>query len=149
MRTLCNSALASVLATAWAQMSVPVIHVEPHDGGGSDGSVAHSTVNLQHLDHLLLDPGSPARLGASLHRRRVYEKVAPQDVDCVDFAGHLMSRKLTPVTAMFQYGTPYSCLLYTSDAADEEDSVDLGGRRIIKKKKIMWLMIRPPYDTQS
>src|SRR5664279_3002774 len=24
------------------------------------------------------------------------------------------------------------CLLYTSDAADEEDSVDLGGRRIIK-----------------
>eukprot|EP00658_Telonema_sp_P-2_P053427 TRINITY_DN4196_c0_g1_i2.p1 TRINITY_DN4196_c0_g1~~TRINITY_DN4196_c0_g1_i2.p1 ORF type:complete len:142 (+),score=30.91 TRINITY_DN4196_c0_g1_i2:377-802(+) len=30
---------------------------------------------------------------------------------------------------------PYSCLLYTSDAADEEDSVDLGGRRIIKKKK--------------
>src|SRR5665648_1161360 len=25
------------------------------------------------------------------------------------------------------------CLLYTSDAADEEDSVDLGGRRIIKK----------------
>ena len=26
------------------------------------------------------------------------------------------------------------CLLYTSDAADEEDSVDLGGRRIIKKK---------------
>eukprot|EP00658_Telonema_sp_P-2_P054215 TRINITY_DN43141_c0_g1_i4.p1 TRINITY_DN43141_c0_g1~~TRINITY_DN43141_c0_g1_i4.p1 ORF type:complete len:337 (-),score=78.98 TRINITY_DN43141_c0_g1_i4:79-1089(-) len=29
-----------------------------------------------------------------------------------------------------------ACLLYTSDAADEEDSVDLGGRRIIKKKKI-------------
>src|SRR5664280_3909313 len=29
----------------------------------------------------------------------------------------------------------YDCLLYTSDAADEEDSVDLGGRRIIKKKK--------------
>eukprot|EP00658_Telonema_sp_P-2_P073317 TRINITY_DN62377_c0_g1_i1.p1 TRINITY_DN62377_c0_g1~~TRINITY_DN62377_c0_g1_i1.p1 ORF type:complete len:152 (-),score=57.21 TRINITY_DN62377_c0_g1_i1:57-512(-) len=27
------------------------------------------------------------------------------------------------------------CLLYTSDAADEEDSVDLGGSRIIKKKK--------------
>ena len=29
-----------------------------------------------------------------------------------------------------------SCLLYTSDAADERSSVDLGGRRIIKKKKI-------------
>ncbi|GAB5801885.1 hypothetical protein JMUB7513_27900 [Staphylococcus aureus] len=30
-------------------------------------------------------------------------------------------------------GDYISCLLYTSDAADEEDSVDLGGRRIIKK----------------
>ena len=36
----------------------------------------------------------------------------------------------------FQYSyTKDPCLLYTSDAADEEDSVDLGGRRIIKKKK--------------
>src|SRR5678816_4433841 len=32
-------------------------------------------------------------------------------------------------------GEFYSCLLYTSDAADERSSVDLGGRRIIKKKK--------------
>src|SRR5664279_3249231 len=29
----------------------------------------------------------------------------------------------------------HTCLLYTSDAADEEDSVDLGGSRIIKQKK--------------
>ena len=29
-----------------------------------------------------------------------------------------------------------ACLLYTSDAADERSSVDLGGRRIIKKKHI-------------
>ena len=29
----------------------------------------------------------------------------------------------------------WGCLLYTSDAADERSSVDLGGRRIIKKKK--------------
>ena len=28
------------------------------------------------------------------------------------------------------------CLLYTSDAADERSSVDLGGRRIIKKKNV-------------
>ena len=30
---------------------------------------------------------------------------------------------------------PQGCLLYTSDAADERSSVDLGGRRILKKKK--------------
>ena len=36
------------------------------------------------------------------------------------------------------------CLLYTSDAADERSSVDLGGRRIIKKKKIgdMYLQLQ-------
>ena len=32
-------------------------------------------------------------------------------------------------------GRTQCCLLYTSDAADERSSVDLGGRRIIKKKK--------------
>src|SRR5674536_84841 len=31
----------------------------------------------------------------------------------------------------FQAHFTPTCLLYTSDAADEEDSVDLGGRRII------------------
>ena len=31
--------------------------------------------------------------------------------------------------------SPSSCLLYTSDAADDLLCVDLGGRRIIKKKK--------------
>eukprot|EP00825_Cyclidium_porcatum_P050949 TRINITY_DN9214_c0_g1_i1.p3 TRINITY_DN9214_c0_g1~~TRINITY_DN9214_c0_g1_i1.p3 ORF type:complete len:153 (-),score=6.99 TRINITY_DN9214_c0_g1_i1:1-459(-) len=30
---------------------------------------------------------------------------------------------------------PCTCLLYTSDAADDMQCVDLGGRRIIKKKK--------------
>ena len=33
------------------------------------------------------------------------------------------------------WGDYDGCLLYTSDAADERSSVDLGGRRIIKKKK--------------
>ena len=34
----------------------------------------------------------------------------------------------------FLIGLILTCLLYTSDAADERSSVDLGGRRIIKKK---------------
>mgnify|MGYP007112170236 CR=1 FL=1 len=33
-------------------------------------------------------------------------------------------------------GKPIDCLLYTSDAADDLLCVDLGGRRIIKKKNI-------------
>ena len=35
-----------------------------------------------------------------------------------------------------------TCLLYTSDAADERSSVDLGGRRIIKKKRTIYTLYR-------
>ena len=39
------------------------------------------------------------------------------------------------VLVIGRVGPELGCLLYTSDAADERSSVDLGGRRIIKKKK--------------
>src|SRR5678816_4653404 len=40
-----------------------------------------------------------------------------------------------PVVYMAKpHSMAWCCLLYTSDAADERSSVDLGGRRIIKKK---------------
>ena len=38
------------------------------------------------------------------------------------------------VTREFLLDLVNACLLYTSDAADERSSVDLGGRRIIKKQ---------------
>ena len=38
-------------------------------------------------------------------------------------------------SALRAVGQSSYCLLYTSDAADERSSVDLGGRRIIKKKQ--------------
>ena len=46
-----------------------------------------------------------------------------------------LSSKLSIGSRIFRYTDPNTCLLYTSDAADERSSVDLGGRRIIKKKK--------------
>ena len=39
-----------------------------------------------------------------------------------------------PINLVHAHQTNH-CLLYTSDAADERSSVELGGRRIIKKKK--------------
>ena len=39
------------------------------------------------------------------------------------------------VAARFDQDPLVTCLLYTSDAADERSSVDLGGRRLINKKK--------------
>src|SRR5664280_3015363 len=53
-------------------------------------------------------------------------------VDC-HFLGYQCVRQKCPPEAFVAFFN--ICLLYTSDAADEEDSVDLGGRRIIKKKK--------------
>ena len=49
-------------------------------------------------------------------------------------------KAIAPITdneliAMADGARGMACLLYTSDAADERSSVDLGGRRIIKKNK--------------
>ena len=44
-------------------------------------------------------------------------------------------RGQTPMALKVSPDLTDACLLYTSDAADERSSVDLGGRRIIKQKK--------------
>ena len=44
---------------------------------------------------------------------------------------------------------PRTCLLYTSDAADERSSVDLGGRRHIKKKKTQEQHLIPTQDASN
>ena len=53
----------------------------------------------------------------------------------------VLARPMRSATSTDPDGTSPSmfdtCLLYTSDAADERSSVDLGGRRIIKKKKLV------------
>ena len=41
---------------------------------------------------------------------------------------------ISEVIQTIKFIQAHPCLLYTSDAADERSSVDLGGRRIIKKK---------------
>ena len=55
-----------------------------------------------------------------------------------DVGAHHQRRYVCAVQRLIgQVGIGYVCLLYTSDAADERSSVDLGGRRIIKKKRIV------------
>ena len=55
---------------------------------------------------------------------------------CKQFQGPKIQLQ-TKVESLFVW--LLSCLLYTSDAADERSSVDLGGRRIIKKKKLVYI----------
>mgnify|MGYP003380324194 CR=1 FL=1 len=66
-----------------------------------------------------------------VYKRQVFDSVMR------DPAGRLTATSLVrlPTAAVStSAATLYVCLLYTSDAADERSSVDLGGRRIIKKK---------------
>ena len=60
--------------------------------------------------------------------RRVFYDQGMADADCLrcHARADLKAEDGRPLTV---------CLLYTSDAADERSSVDLGGRRILKKKK--------------
>ena len=57
--------------------------------------------------------------------------------------GRLLRQILEPLKAQISASVgdaiATACLLYTSDAADERSSVDLGGRRIIKKKTLALL----------
>ena len=55
---------------------------------------------------------------------------AEADMNATDTRNRIL---MTAMELFWEKG--YGCLLYTSDAADERSSVDLGGRRIIKKKK--------------
>ena len=61
---------------------------------------------------------------------------------CADYYAHHRAKILFILSILSKLARAVSrnavvtiCLLYTSDAADERSSVDLGGRRIIKKKK--------------
>src|SRR5664280_3342306 len=79
-----------------------------------DGEEALATMEQNPFDVVLLDMRMPGQDGLSV-LRTIKQKWPESEVVIIT-------------------GYP-TCLLYTSDAADEEDSVDLGGRRIIKKKK--------------
>ena len=69
----------------------------------------------------------PVALRSRLHRRAPLPNARER---LVVRAREIRARGITRLAALA--GT---CLLYTSDAADERSSVDLGGRRIIQKKK--------------
>ena len=53
----------------------------------------------------------------------------------MDYGSEAQQEIVSQALATADFTPAAICLLYTSDAADERSSVDLGGRRIIKKKK--------------
>src|SRR5665648_571769 len=78
------------------------------------------------------------RLKTRLRHAKLRQPACLEDIDYRQPRG--LDKSLLASLASCQWLTAHrnifiTCLLYTSDAADEEDSVDLGGRRIIKTKK--------------
>ena len=62
-------------------------------------------------------------------------EIGSNHTSILKFVKSYLGEKKVPTLCDDPNLAPYgACLLYTSDAADEEDSVDLGGRRIIKKR---------------
>ena len=66
-------------------------------------------------------------------KKQVFKKEPKKVVQLSDEAADSLFEALRELRT--DLASEAGCLLYTSDAADEEDSVDLGGRGIIKKKK--------------
>src|SRR5680860_998589 len=69
------------------------------------------------------DPGALQTQLRSCTNEYIGRRPKPQPGGCVRVSGARVEHH------------PCTCLLYTSDAADDLLCVDLGGRRIIKKKK--------------
>ena len=66
-------------------------------------------------------------------------KIGPADTPLTTLSFPLPNEAISLAMMEFLSSAVYllwNCLLYTSDAADEGLGVDLGGRRIIKKKKL-------------
>ena len=79
-----------------------------------------------------------------VYKRQVLAFILSASVDFLmgSFSGQFARRRMQRTIEAL------GCLLYTSDAADERSSVDLGGRRIIKKKKTSIRMLHTLGDIE-
>src|SRR5664280_1187006 len=107
---------------------------------GDSGDWVAGVINAPLLtdDHVATGPNSRAevqfdasnllRLGANGEMRLTQLEYGRYQMELT--RGVMTYRMLRTSDGNIEIDTPSLCLLYTSDAADEEDSVDLGGRRI-------------------
>ena len=70
-------------------------------------------------------------------------------IDAKDYEGEFAGIPVLKYESVLHGEVKKPCLLYTSDAADERSSVDLGGRRIIKKKNVIQCRVSEPTHTKG
>src|SRR5678809_983467 len=73
--------------------------------------------------------GNPG--GSNSEFIELYNSTGAGSMDCYTIMSYY-ENELGSTKGWYVLDLPNTCLLYTSDAADERSSVDLGGRRIIK-----------------
>ena len=103
--------------------NAPIVEAELSYSVGDDapsGRLPVTVKNMRVPDGLTLTDG---RFATNVNTWREEDPIAAES--------DLMLIEYRDDSKLELYG---ACLLYTSDAADELDGVDLGGRRIIKKK---------------
>src|SRR5678816_2568266 len=90
-----------------------------------------STLGSFHWSEISVPPHAPSpasNASTAIHRTCF--------IECLRKSQALQGPAEWPILVAREVSRNEGCLLYTSDAADERSSVDLGGRRIIKKKKV-------------
>src|SRR5665811_775134 len=83
----------------------------------------------------IADPGQILVQAAQQMNVTVKPLVGPSSILLALMASGMNGQQFQFVGYLPIEAQPRTCLLYTSDAADDLTRVDLGGRRIIKKKK--------------
>ena len=85
----------------------------------------------EHLDSIRLGVTSPRMQQDRTAERdmHAYKRLRANGVQPKGIEGSAELERGASTTHEVEHRNIITCLLYTSDAADEEDSVDLGGRR--------------------
>ena len=93
----------------------------------------YRAIIAQAVERLRPDRFACVVVGDIRDKKGMYRNFVADTIAAFRDAGMALYNEAVLVTAVGSLSI--RCLLYTSDAADERSSVDLGGRRIIKKKK--------------
>eukprot|EP00658_Telonema_sp_P-2_P084758 TRINITY_DN9500_c0_g1_i4.p1 TRINITY_DN9500_c0_g1~~TRINITY_DN9500_c0_g1_i4.p1 ORF type:complete len:144 (+),score=22.56 TRINITY_DN9500_c0_g1_i4:530-961(+) len=124
------------MSTTDRQQSLVLLPHESHRLPGRLGATVGASTFHRHVGYHLLpfQPPPPKNRGLGPVHAHDQDFILPGQAGGALLASRGLILECRPTDHAFG-GLGNGCLLYTSDAADEEDSVDLGGRRIIKKKK--------------
>src|SRR5450756_1240717 len=123
-----TTAEQAIIAEKAGAVAVMALHAVPADirKAGGVARMADPLIISEIIDAVSIPVMAKTRIGHFIEA----EILEALGVDMID-----ESEVLTPADEQFHIDKLRFCLLYTSDAADDLLCVDLGGRRIIKKKK--------------